>query len=162
MSMLAELITASRTRPTAGLTSPVEEVDELVGGWLDLWNGDLSQAERVLSADFRTHAAMTGGGDGSEIAGPAGLAAWVGTTRSLMPDLRFAVQVGPIVSGDHLALRWHARGTYAGGMPGAAAPAGTVIDFTGTDVLRIADGRLCEYWVNSDTLQMMSQLRALG
>lgn len=145
-------------------TSPPsrEVAVELVEGWLALWNGDLSQAEGVLAPDFRTHAAVTGGGDGSEINGAQGLADWVANTRLAMPDLLFTVQVGPIIQGDQVALRWRARGTYAGGIPGAAAPAGTGIDFTGTDVLLIADGRLSEYWVNSDTLLMLSQLQALG
>jgi hypothetical protein len=44
-------------------------------------------------------------------------------------------------------------------LPGASAPAGTPIDFTGTDLLRTEHGRLSEYWLNSDTLQLVTQLQ---
>ena len=75
------------------------------------------------------------------------------------PDLRFTVQVGPIVDGDRIALRWRAVGSYAGGMPGAAAPIGTPVDFTGTDLLRVRRGRIAEYWVNTDVHVLLAQLQ---
>jgi predicted ester cyclase len=77
----------------------------------------------------------------------------------LRPDLTFVIQVGPIVDADRIALRWRAEGSYAGGLPGAGAPSGTRVDFTGTDVLRVADGRLAEHRVNSDTLLLLTQLQ---
>jgi predicted ester cyclase len=133
--------------------------DALISCWLNLWNGDYSIAETILAADFRMHAAMLDGGDGSAVNTPAALVDWIAMTRSAIPDLVFAVEVGPLVDGDHIALRWRAVGTYAGGMPGATAPAGTPIAFTGTDLLRVEHGRFAEYWLNSDTLQLVTQLR---
>ncbi|MEU9222490.1 hypothetical protein AB0D47_38980 [Streptomyces sp. NPDC048376] len=44
-----------------------------------------------------------------------------------------------------MSVRWTATGTYDGSFPGAKAPAGTVVTFTGTDTLRIRDGRFVEY-----------------
>lgn len=38
-------------------------------------------------------------------------------------------------------------------------PIGTPVAFTGTDVLRIADGRLAEYWVNSDIHVLLADLQ---
>lgn len=67
--------------------------------------------------------------------------------------------MGPIIDGDLIALRWRAQGSYAGGFPGAAAPAGTPADFTGTDLLRVQDGQLAEYWVNSDVHVLLAQLQ---
>jgi hypothetical protein len=32
------------------------------------------------------------------------------------------------------------------------------VTFHGTDTLRIADGRLAEYWANADSLSLMQQL----
>ncbi len=32
---------------------------------------------------------------------------------------------------------------------------------TGTDTLRIKDGKFVEYWLNLDTLQLLAQLHAL-
>ena len=96
------------------------------------------------------HAAMADGSDGGSITGPRGLAGWICQTRAVVPDLRFTIEVGPIGQDGHIAIRWRAAGTYAGGFPGAAAAPGTPVAFTGTDVLRLQDGTLAEYWVNSD------------
>jgi len=43
--------------------------------------------------------------------------------------------------------------------PGASAEAaGREITFTGTDTLRIAGGKLAEYWANTDSLLFFQQL----
>jgi hypothetical protein len=56
-------------------------------------------------------------------------------------------------------LRWKAQGTYQGGFPGAPSEAvGREVTFTGTDTLRIADGKLAEYWANADSLLFFQQL----
>jgi predicted ester cyclase len=138
------------------------DAQQLLDGWLELWNGEYAHAEELVAPAFSLHAAMMDGGDGSAVDTPAALVGWIAQTRSVVPDLRFSVEVGPIVEADQFAVRWRARGTYAGGLPGAAAPVGTEVEFTGTDVLRVAGGRLAEYWVNSDTLLLLTQLRVLA
>ena len=56
-------------------------------------------------------------------------------------------------------MRWKARGTYDGGFPGASAEAvGRTISFTGTGTLRIADGKLAEYWLNAGSMLFSQQL----
>ena len=107
------------------------------------------------------HAALTGGGDGSSIRGPEGLVAWVQESRAAVPDLEFTAEVGPLAQGDHIVVRWRAEGTYSGGIPGATAPAGTPVSFTGTDILRLEGGQ-AEYWVNSDTPVLLTQLGVMG
>jgi predicted ester cyclase len=82
--------------------------------------------------------------------------------RALIPDLTFTTEVGPLRDGDFLIGRWRAEGHYAGGFPGAAAAAGTPIAFTGTDILRLSDSRLAEYWLNADTLDLLRQLGAVA
>ena len=121
---------------------PDQDAKHLVDEWLRLWNGDYSRAAAVIAPTFRLHAAMMGGGDGSAVDSPRALVSWIAETRAIIPDLTFVIQVGPIVDADRIALRWRAEGSYAGGLPGAGAPSGTRVDFTGTDVLRVADGRL--------------------
>jgi predicted ester cyclase len=60
---------------------------------------------------------------------------------------------------EHLVVRWKAQGTYQGGFPGAPSEAvGREVTFTGTDTLRIADGKLAEYWANADSLPFFQQL----
>lgn len=162
------MTTSTLTEIPSTLSTPqrhAEQVAELVTGWLDLWNGDLAQAERVVHLDFCTHAAMTGGGDGSAVdspqAWPAGSLARVlrsPTCASACRSARSSPGTTSRCAGEPAAP--------TGGIPGATAPAGTpagtAVDFTGADVLRVADGRLAEHWVNSDTALMLSQLGALG
>ncbi|KPI09780.1 protein of unknown function DUF1486 [Actinobacteria bacterium OK006] len=129
--------------------------------WLRLWNGDFAQAPEIISPGFRVHAALLDGGDGSSIRGVDGLVTWIGQTRAAFRDLRFTSEVPPLVDGRYASVRWTATGTYAGGFPGAKAQPGTVVTFTGTDTLRMRDGKFAEYWVNTDTLSLLTQLQAL-
>ena len=138
---------------------PDQDAKQLVDEWVRLWNGDYARAAAVIAPAFRLHAAMMDGGDGSAVDSPQALVSWIAETRAIVADLTFVIQVGPIVDADRIALRWQAMGSYAGGLSGAGAPPGTRVDFTGTDILRVANGRLAEYWVNSDTLLLLTQLQ---
>jgi predicted ester cyclase len=131
----------------------------LVDPWKDLWNGDLSVTDKIIAADFVAHAAPITGTGPDEIRGRDALNAWVSGIHAILPDLNFVIDVGPITDDDHLVVRWKARGTYSGGFPGAAPDAvGRKITFSGTDTLRIADGKLAEYWANVDSLLFFQQL----
>ncbi|WP_165068301.1 ester cyclase [Marisediminicola senii] len=131
----------------------------LVAKWLDLWNGDTAIAEEIISDDNRVHAAMFDGGDGSAVGGISGMVSLVSQMRSLMSDLDFSVEVGPIVDGDHVVVRWVATGHYGGGVPGAGAAVGTEVTFHGTDILRVSGDKVVEYWLNADTMDLMTQLQ---
>ena len=135
------------------MTSP------LITSWMQLWNGSYDVAPQLIAEKFTLHAALMGGGDSGTIDSPEALVGWVTQIRTALPDLRFTVEVGPIVDGDLIALRWRAEGSYAGGMPGAAAPAGTPVDFTGSDLLRVHEGQVAEYWVNSDVHLLFARLQ---
>ena len=126
-------------------------------GWVELWNGDLPQAEQILAADLAVNAAIVGV-DGAAVQGARGVAGWVAMLRKALGEPVFTVQVGPIIDGNLICGRWHLRGQYAGGMPGATAAPGSPVDFTGTDILRIEGGLLAEYWLNSDVHVMAAQL----
>jgi len=131
----------------------------LVGPWKDLWNGDLSVTGTIIAEDFTAHAAPITGTGPDEIRGRDALNEWVGGIHAVLPDLNFTIDVGPIADEEYLVVRWKARGTYAGGFPGAAPDAvGRTVTFTGTDTLRVADGKLAEYWANADSLLFVQQL----
>ncbi|MCF3134667.1 ester cyclase [Streptomyces olivochromogenes] len=136
-----------------------EATQTMLDAWVRLWNGDLAQAAVIIAPDFRIHAALLDGGDGSNLPGVDGLVAWISQIRAAFPDLRFAVEVPPLIDGGYASVRWTATGTYAGGFPGAQAEPGTVVTFTGTDTLRVEGGRFVEYWINSDTLELVRQLQ---
>jgi predicted ester cyclase len=129
---------------------------------LELWHGDESVADEILADDFVIHQARSQPGESETVRGPQAGIEMVQMGRAPFSDLTFEIEVGPIVEGDMLAARWVGRGRYAGGMPGASAPDGTEVTFGGIDIMRVANGRLAEYWVSSDGISLMQQLGALG
>ena len=126
-------------------------------GWVGLWNGDLSQAERILAIGLTVNAALVGV-DGAAVQGRQGVVGWVALLRKAFGEPLLTVEVGPIIDGDLVCGRWHLRGQYAGGFPGATAAPGTGVDFTGTDILRIGNGVFAEYWLNADVHVFAAQL----
>ncbi|MCS5717776.1 ester cyclase [Herbiconiux sp. CPCC 205763] len=140
-------------------TTTNDAATALVDKWVDLWNGDLAIADEIIAIDNRVHAAMFDGGDGSAVGGVSGMKNFVAQMHSLMSDLVFSVEVGPIADNDHVVVRWVATGHYGGGIPSAGAPVGTEVTFHGTDILRVAGSQVAEYWLNADTLDLMTQLQ---
>ena len=136
--------------------------EQLAADWVQLWNGDYQLAKQIIAPDVRVHAALMDGGDGSAFHGPAGMLDFIKQIRGAFPDLHFAVDVGPMIDGDHVVVRWIATGTYGGGFPGATAPVGTKVKFTGTDTLAARHGQIHEYWLNADTLLLIGQLKVVA
>jgi predicted ester cyclase len=131
----------------------------LANPWKDLWNGELGLADQIIAEDFVAHAAPLTGSGPDQIHGREAHKQWIGGIHSVLPDLAFVIEVGPITDDEHLVVRWKAHGTYAGGFPGAPAEAaGRELTFTGTDTLRVAGGQLAEYWANADSLLFFQQL----
>ena len=93
-------------------------------------------------------------------AGARPLRQWIsGGYRDLIPDMQNSLDVGPIADEHYMVVRWKVEGTYDGGFPGASPDAvGRKIAFTGTDIVRIEDGKFAEYWLNADTLFFMQQI----
>ena len=144
------------------VSSERDAATALVDSWLALWNGDYDIADTIISESNRVHAAMLDGGDGSAVAGVSGMKEFVGQTRSISSDLVFSIDVGPLVDGDHVVVRWIATGHYGGGLPGAGAPVGAEVTISGTDILRVSSNQIVEYWLNADTLALMTQLQVGG
>ncbi len=131
---------------------------QLAQSWADIWNGNLKLVDEVIGEDFTSHAAPLLGGAAGDSGGPQALKQWVAGIHSLFKDLTFTLNLGPIVKDPYFILRWRARGTYSGGIQGTDSAIGNVITFFGTDTLRIADGRIREYWANADSLWFVQQL----
>ncbi|MFI6493190.1 ester cyclase [Streptomyces sp. NPDC050564] len=137
----------------------VQENAALAEPWKELWNNDLSLTEKIIAPDFVAHAAPITGSGADEIRGREALNQWISGIHSLLSDLTFGIQVGPIATDEYLVVRWQARGIYRGGFPGAPQEAiGSEVAFTGTDTLRVEGGRLAEYWANADSLLLVQQL----
>lgn len=120
---------------------------EIVQRWMALWNGDLGELETLIAPGIVVHAVLIGRADTSPLIGRDALRDWITMAQGMLPAIRFSIAVGPIADGDMIAVRWRGQG-----------PHGTAdIDFTGTDMLRIADGRIAELWTNADTMLMLEQ-----
>ncbi|WP_037307287.1 ester cyclase [Amycolatopsis orientalis] len=143
-------------------TLPDADLRELYARWSELWRGDFSHAEDILDPAFVVHQARPDGSDSEATTGPARLLPEIEQTRAAFGDISISVDLGPIVDGDLVSARWTMRATYAGGLPGATAPAGTEVAFSGHDILRAADGRFVEYWTCTDVLDGLTQLGAIA
>lgn len=150
---------AAKVNVDAKQASARVKENKLVADWVDLWNGNYSLAAAIVSPEVRVRAALMDGGDGSAVKGSSGMVKFITQIRSAFPDLHFDIEVGPIIDGEHIVLRWVATGTYAGGFPGATAPVGTKVTFTGADMLKTEKGLITHYWLNADTLLVVNQLK---
>lgn len=98
--------------------------------WInELWTGK-RVAEEVVSTDFVGHWPTR------DVHGPRQLQTMIDNTRGTLRDLMFVVDVDPIIDGNMVAARWIGTGS------AAAGPA----RLTGNDILRVAHGRVVEYW----------------
>ena len=82
--------------------------------------------------------------------------------RSSYSDFAIRTELGPYVGDDLVIGRWVFHGVWEGGMPAAAtAPAGTPVTFNGVDILRLEDGKIAEYWLADNALDVYARLGAL-
>ncbi|MEV5328357.1 ester cyclase [Nonomuraea sp. N2-4H] len=126
---------------------------DLYRRWLfELWNGDFSLTGELVTPDFVGH------WPGMDVSGPEGLAEALRQAHEPFAGVHLTLDVGPIVDGDLVAARWTFAGIYRGGLPGATAPEGTGVAFSGHDILRAREGRFAEYWVISDLQTFSRQL----
>lgn len=90
-----------------------------------------------------------------------GAAAWRGNVEmmsSAFPDLQVHVE-DIFASGDRVAVRARLTGTHTGDFLGQA-PTGNPVEYVSNELYRIADGRIAEEWICSDTLSLMRQIGA--
>ncbi|MBX9366368.1 ester cyclase [Streptomyces sp. WAC04114] len=135
---------------------------ELYGHWAALWRGDFSRADEILDPGFVVHQARPDGSDSEAVTGSARLLPEIEQTMAVFDGVALTVDVGPIVQGDLIAARWTLRARYAGGLEHATAPAGTPVEFSGHDILRVCGGRFVEYWTCTDVLAGLAQLGAVS
>ena len=76
--------------------------------------------------------------------------------RSAFPDLKIVIE-GLVAEGEMVAARSILSGTHRGAIFGIAAT-GRTVKMSSLTMVRIANSRLSESWVRSDTLGLMNQL----
>jgi steroid delta-isomerase-like uncharacterized protein len=93
--------------------------------------------------------------------GPAAVRAWWAEFFGSSPDLRFAVEE-LIAEGDQVAVRWTARGTFAG--PGSLQgiePTYARLDLDGLDLFTLRDGQIVSEYAYTDGMTLARQIGLL-
>jgi steroid delta-isomerase-like uncharacterized protein len=125
----------------------------VVRRWAELWStGDLEAARHVFAPDLFDHR-LPPARDIRGIDQETQFIAWV---RSAFPDLRVEVE-DMVASGNRAATRVTHRGTHRGTFLGIA-PTGRPVEYEGTVIFRIADGRIAERWGTVDLFAILWQL----
>lgn len=137
---------------------------ELWDAWNRLWNGDYAIADDYVSRTMRVNIPEFGMPDPATLSDGPQIAAWIAAFRSSYDDdAAITGELGPFFVGDYAIGRWVFRGTWTGGRPATATVApGTEVTFRGVDILRFEDGRIAEYWLTDDQLDLYAQLGAVA
>ena len=147
---------------TAVLAGSRVEASRFIDRWLSMWNGDLALAWEIIAPELTIHLPQVGMPPESTVHDPQSMAGWIGLFRSSYSSATFACELGPFVDGEHLISRFRFTGVWIGGRPAiATAPPGTEVNFAGVDILRLERGRVAEYWLTDDQLDLYGQLGAV-
>ncbi|MEV4629835.1 ester cyclase [Micromonospora sp. NPDC049523] len=130
-----------------------EENKRIVRGYFEELDRGRTTPVHLCTADYRFHPAGLPSMDLDGVKA-FGDGFFVG-----MPDLRHPLEE-LIAEGDLVALRCRYEGTHNGELMGVA-PTGRRVSAIGIGVMRIADGKIAEFWVSPDRMTIMQQIGAL-
>ncbi|MDB5400156.1 MAG: hypothetical protein QOD93_5857 [Acetobacteraceae bacterium] len=128
------------------------------GFWGNPWNPDIVDelAAPDILLQYSLHAPRRGRQD---------VKAFMTEFRAAFPDLSFAGAADLIAEGDYVVGRWEGGGTHTGPafsdfLIGGSLPAGSgrKMRFTGTTVLRVANGQIAEEIGLDDGVTALQQL----
>ena len=114
------------------------------------WN--MTQADQVLSPQFRSHDWPQGGPTG-----PRAFRDYYSAIRSAVPDARYEVD-DLIAEDDKVVVRWRLLGTHKGNFRGIA-PTGRAIALKGIAIYRVENRQLMERWVVSDLHGLLEDIQ---
>ncbi len=122
--------------------------------WDRVWiGGDVEAITDLMAEDFVIHSA------GATIGPRPEFRAWVASFFANIDGLQFEV-LDIFADGSKVATRWRCSGTLKGSMFGIKGT-GQPIEFTGINLMTVADGRITEAWVERDALGVARSLGAL-
>ena len=131
-----------------------EENKALARRWNRIFEGDLAIAHDIIDDDCVYH-----DGPPDILAGPDGVKEWAIMFRNGFPDLHITEEQF-LSEGDRVVGRFVAQGTHQGEFMGVRAT-GNEITISGINIMRIADGKIVEHWVNLDAMGVMQQIGAI-
>ena len=132
-----------------------EDNKAVVRRWNELWNThNVAAVGEMVTSDYVRHDP-----NAPEVRGPEAEKQLVTMYLTAFPDLHFTIE-DLVAEGDTVVARLTAHGTHQGellGMP----PSNTRVTIMAVEIYRLADGKIAEQWVVSDTLGMLQQLGAI-
>ena len=123
--------------------------------WAEVWTaGGEATVPDLLAEDEIHH-----WGIGDDTVGHEQFIERLNRFLAAFPD--FAIRIDQLVAeGDMVVSRWTATGTHEGDWLGIPAT-GTRVEYTGTNLFRVACGTIAESWGHADHLGLLRQLGAL-
>lgn len=112
--------------------------------------GNLALLDELIAPSIVSHDAST------TMQGLEAYKQFVSVYLTAFPDLHFTIEE-QIAEGDKTVTRWTARGTHRGELMGIP-PTGKQVTGTGITIIRWANGKAEEAWLNSDGLGLLQQL----
>lgn len=143
--------------PYAGDPAADTEVSRaLIQRWVDdiLLDHDLNVLNAIASPHLLVHPTAMPCEAGYY--GVDGAQRWILDQWVAFPDLTIVEHI-TVAAGDIVAARWTKRGTSRGPFVGLP-PTGEAVEYTGTSMFRIEDGRIAEIWEAQNSLGIMRQL----
>jgi steroid delta-isomerase-like uncharacterized protein len=116
--------------------------------------GNLDVLDELMSESYVDHNLPPGLPPGRE-----GQRQLIRSYLRAFPDLRFTIE-DLIAEGDKVVTRGHYQGTQQGEFLGIP-PTGKQVNVALIDIVRLADGKLVEHWIEADNLGMLQQLGAI-
>ena len=121
-----------------------------------LAGGNLALVDEMVTDDFIDHElALPGQPPGKE-----GARFFASTIRTASPDIAVKEAEPTLSDGNLEAAHVVMTGTHTGDLLGFAAT-GKKVEFGGTDIVRVQDGKIAEHWGSTDTMSLMQQIGAL-
>ncbi|MFD1415151.1 ester cyclase [Oceanobacillus jeddahense] len=131
---------------------------EIYQVWMNAWNKDISLLHDITDESCTVHQARTDGKDSNSIKGVEALKDVVESAKYYFENVKMSLVVQPIEERNYVSARWNFKGIYNGNMVEAKAEKGKLVSFDGTDIFRIENGKIKDYWVSSDVIDFMNQL----
>ena len=129
-----------------------EDNKTIVRGYFEeVWNkGRLDRFEDYVAEDVVPHNPGPGPADAEAMKEA------IGAFRLAFPNIHIASD-DEMGVGDKVIVRWTLSGTHEGEFQGIPAT-GNDVAVSGITIMRVAGGKIAEYWLQSDSLGMMQQL----
>ena len=116
--------------------------------------GDAAVIDSLIASDAVDHQTPTG----MDLKGPDSVRHMLKDMHNHMKDLKFDI-IADAANGDYIFTLSKFKGTCTDASMGM--PAGTKMDMTGVDVVKVKDGKMVEHWGFVDANEMMKNMKGM-